>query len=418
MEILEEKYPGFHQNYDKMFLESLKPKQKITSRKIPVKDTMYVYDTVYTIPIVFHVLYNTTAENIPDSLLYNQLEVLNQDYRRLNADTGNTRSVFKKRAGDVQIEFVLADKDPNGIATTGILRKYTTKTTFYTQSLADMKYNSAGGDDAWDTKNYLNIWVCDMNYQGQDALLGFAYPPYGHPFWTPQSWVSDANQGVVLHYKIVGRNNPLANSGVLLSSRKGRVATHEVGHFLGLRHIWGDPMSGQQCLVDDFIDDTPLQSSNSNFVCDFTRNTCEDPVKDYPDMVENYMDYSSHQCQNMFTHQQILAMRASLREFRYDLPVKMDITERMVVKDTFKYNNIKIFASSTDKVTVEIRNEDLKENMKMDVLNMAGQYLLKDVPISVNDNWMRTDMLSSGIYIFHLKKANNQSAKIEKLLIQ
>lgn len=417
MEHLETQYPGFRKQYDKDYLELLKPKV-VESRKIRVLDTVYYYDTIYTLPVVFHVLWNTAAENLHDSLLYNQIDVLNRDFRRLNADTVNTREIFKSRAGDSRIQFELAAKDPNGNATTGINRVYTTKTTFY-PSFTDMKTSSKGGVDAWDPQKYLNIWICDVSWNGQDALLGFAYPPYGHPFWTSQSWVSDPNQGVVLHYKIAGRNNPLANTGVLPNQKAGRVAVHEVGHFLGLRHTWGDGNSSNGCFVDDYIEDTPNQNVRSNFNCDLFSNTCTDPgSKQFPDMVENYMDYSSHSCQNMFTRQQIVAMRNSITEYRFALPSKTEIVQRTRYIDSIRYDEIKMFVTSGQRVMVELPNNRLKSGITADAYDMSGKVVIKDIALTKNENHVNTVKLAPGLYIFNLKDPENPSILKQKFFIQ
>ncbi|MBM3938853.1 MAG: hypothetical protein FJ333_09420, partial [Sphingomonadales bacterium] len=261
---LEQQYPGFMANYD---LQTQRAKesdaqklalQGLDRRKKIIRDTLYYYDTVYTIPVVFHVIYNVANENLHDSLIISQLEVLNRDFNRLNADTVKTRAIFKSRAGTARIQFEFAKVDPNGVSTTGIVRKLTSRTTFGSAGggIQDlMKATATGGDDPWDPTKYLNIWVCDLSVNNQDALLGYAYPPYGHPSWGSGSWVADSRQGVVLHYKVVGRNNPRA-TGAIASSNKGRCAVHEVGHFLGLRHIWADDQySVNKCLVDDYIDD-------------------------------------------------------------------------------------------------------------------------------------------------------------------
>jgi predicted Zn-dependent protease len=417
IELLEQQYPGFIKQYDHDYLQMIHPK-KVDSRKVHVFDTVYYQDTIYTIPVVFHVLWNTAAENIKDSLLINQIEVLNQDFRRVNADTANTRSIFKSRASDSRIQFVLADKDPNGAATNGIDRKYTTRTSFYTQNLTEMKSASTNGADAWDPTRYLNIWVCDLSYAGQDALLGFAYPPNGHPFWSAQTWIADQNQGVVLHYKITGRNNPLSNMGVLLTSKMGRVAVHEVGHYFGLRHIWGDG-NGNGCAVDDFIFDTPNQAVKSNFDCNVGVNTCTDPgAKQYPDMIENYMDYSAHSCQNMFTKEQVNAMRNCIVDYRFTLPSKMEIIQKKRAIDSFNFDRYKVYVSQNQTITIEIPNGKTKQNILADLYDMSGNKVFGNIALISNETIVSTTLLAPGIYIVNVKDAAQNVLLKEKIFIQ
>lgn len=414
---LEKQYPGFKKRYDEQYLELIQSK-KVTSRKITVSDTAYYYDTIYTLPVVFHVLYNNSQENIHDSLLYNQLEVLNRDFRRLNDDTTRTRQIFKSRAGDARIQFEMAKTDPSGNATNGINRVYTTRTTFYTQLRTEMKSSSSGGVDAWDPKKYLNVWVCDLSFGGQDALLGFAYPPYGHPSWPSNFWATDPYQGVVLHYKITGRNNPLATSQVVQTSRGGRVAVHEVGHFLGLRHIWGDGNASTGCSLDDYIDDTPNQAVRSNFDCNLFINTCNDQGgTQYPDMVENYMDYSAHVCQNMFTRQQIDVMRKSISLYRNDLPSKMEIVERQRIFDTVFYNQFLIYPSQGQSVTFEIPNEGLSMGLVAEGYDMTGKKVLSNLKIIENETRFSTVSLSPGIYVFALRDSAGKVIAKQKILL-
>jgi len=113
-----------------------------------------------TIPVVVHVVYNTTAENISDAQIQSQITVLNQDFRRLNADVANTPSAFSSLVGDANIEFCLATVDPNGNPTNGVLRVPTTATSFGTNNT--VKSSTSGGSNAWNASKYLNMWVCDI----------------------------------------------------------------------------------------------------------------------------------------------------------------------------------------------------------------------------------------------------------------
>ncbi len=231
---------------------------------------------VVTIPVVFHVLYSTNnaTQNISDARINAQLDVLNKDFSRTNADAGNTPAVFQGVAANTGIQFCLAVRDPNGVTTTGIIRKQTAITSFVDD---DVKFNATGGDDAWPTASYLNIWVCNLG----GGLLGYAQFP-GGPANT---------DGVVLLNGSVG--GPAA-PGTSTPYHLGRTATHEVGHWLNLRHIWGDANCG-----NDLVSDTPTQQT-SNFGCPtFPHVTCSNGPNG--DMFMNYMDYVDDNCMNMFT---------------------------------------------------------------------------------------------------------------------
>ena len=304
--------------------------------------------SIYRIPVVFHIVHNNPSENIPDSILLNQLDILNQSFRRTNEDTTNTRAEFLPFVGDTGIEFYLAETDPSGFATSGITRTNTSIEYFggiipfsvgqnaeIGQWIEDsLFYNyfrltnsSLGGKDPWDTDLYLNVWIGDLRiYEPQNDGLeeifyfALATPPMNDVIWPEEALnlTAQYSQGVLLHYVCAGSNNPnlfpppyTFYNGV---AKSGKLLAHEVGHFLGIRHIWGDG----NCDFDDFIDDTPKCSASSAWNCNFSANTCVDDIggEDLPNMVENYMDYSSGDCQNSFTIGQGDLMRNSL-EFYY-----------------------------------------------------------------------------------------------------
>ena len=238
-----------------------------------------------TIPVVVHVVYNTTAENISDAQVQSQITVLNQDFRKLNADVANTPSAFLGLAGDSNIEFCLATVDPNGNATNGILRVPTTATSFGTNNT--VKSSTTGGSNPWNTAKYLNLWVCDIS----GTILGYAQFPGG----------SASTDGVVCDFQYFGTMGTAT-----APFNKGRTATHEVGHWLNLYHIWGDDGTG--CTGSDLVTDTP-NAAGSNIGCPaFPRVTCSNGPNG--DMFMNYMDYTDDACMFMFSNGQVSRMQA------------------------------------------------------------------------------------------------------------
>src|SRR5690606_36225125 len=141
-----------------------------------------------------------------------QIEQLNEAFRRLNADTVNTRSEFLTIVGDTEIEFVLATVDPDGNPTNGITRTSTSQTSFIGVGglpAEGVKSSGNGGIDPWNQLDYLNIWVCDMSLFNIPALLGYATPPNNLPHWPPGS-SDNMSDGVVIQYQAFGPNNPNA----------------------------------------------------------------------------------------------------------------------------------------------------------------------------------------------------------------
>lgn len=278
---------------------------------------------VHEVNVVVHVVYSAPEINLPDSVIYNQMDILNADYNRENADSVNLRSIFQPIAGNPHIQFNVVS-----------IERVSTTSTFavgFAGLPDEVKQSSQGGSDAWDTEHFMNIWICKLeNTFG--ALFGYAYPPAGLSNWPGGSEAPSANlDGVVLDYRTVGSNNPNPYpnpQGGGNFDLVGRTAVHEVGHYLGLRHIWGDGgglFGGESCGADDGMSDTPNQGYQSDFNCDTTLNTCIDSLagqpdpNDLPDLIENHMDYSSETCKNMFTIEQAMHMRGVLENERVGL---------------------------------------------------------------------------------------------------
>lgn len=241
---------------------------------------------IITIPVVVHVVYRTATENISDAQIQSQIDSLNKDFRKLNADKSKIPAVWQSLAADCQIEFCLAQRDPNGNATTGIVRKQTTVTSFSDNDV--VKYSSQGGDDIWNRNSYLNLWVCNLG----GGLLGYAQFPGGPA----------ASDGVVIGYKYFG------SIGTAQSPyNKGRTATHEVGHWLNLYHIWGD--DNGSCSGSDLVNDTPNQASENGGCPTFPKtDNCSSTSPGV--MFMNYMDYVNDACMYMFTNGQLARMNS------------------------------------------------------------------------------------------------------------
>lgn len=271
-ERLLQEYPMFYNN-----LENI---EQFTNQMI-ASGLVDAEKAVINIPVVIHVLYNTSAQNITDAQIQSQLTVLNNDFRKLNSDWTNTPSTFTSVVADCEINFCLASVSPTGSATTGIIRKQTSVTSF--SSNDGMKYNSQGGSDAWPTGQYLNLWVCNLG----GGLLGYAQFPGG----------ASATDGVVVNYTAFGTTGTAT-----VPYNKGRTATHEVGHWLNLRHIWGDATCGS-----DLVSDTPVHNtSNGGCPSHPKSNTCGTSAE----MFMNYMDYTNDACMYMFTAGQKARMQA------------------------------------------------------------------------------------------------------------
>ena len=272
--------------------------------KIEQQKTVKNTNSIITIPVVFHIVHNGdplgSDENIPDEQVFSQLQVLNEDFRKLLGSPGyNTNPV----GADTEIEFCLAQRDPQGDATTGIerveagLESFTNFAT--TEELKKLTI--------WDPYQYLNIWVVKMDGDIQ-SLGGYAFFPEGASVAGLEGNTStDLNDGVVLNYKIVGSVATFPEGDYYPVFDMGDVATHEVGHFFGLRHISGD--SNGTCDHTDYCDDTPTTAQ--------LNTSCEpvDTCPDHPgmDMIENYMNYTPDACKSVFTNDQKARMHAVLQ---------------------------------------------------------------------------------------------------------
>ena len=246
---------------------------------------------VTRIPVVVHVIWNTAPQNLSEAQINSQIDILNRDFRRTNPDVNSTPGAFLPLTADARIEFFLATVDPNGAPTTGINRRQTTSTSFSDND--GIKSAATGGANAWPANRYLNIWTAPRLTSSIGDLLGYAQFP-GGPAGT---------DGVVILHSAFGNTGTAASPFNL-----GRTATHEIGHWLNLNHIWGDDGTG--CSGSDNVDDTPNQAGPNTGAPGFPHVSCSNGPNG--DMFMNYMDYVDDRAMFMFTAGQVARMQACL----------------------------------------------------------------------------------------------------------
>jgi hypothetical protein len=260
--------------------------ERFTDRSIESGEATRVLKRLLTIPVVVHVVYRTDSENISKSQINSQIAVLNRDFRGTNTDTTKVPDVWKGLVADANVQFALATKNPKGKPTDGVTRTKTTRRSFGTDD--GVKTTKGGGIAAWPTSRYLNIWVCTLG----DGLLGYAQFP-GGPART---------DGVVV------LNSGFGTKGTAGAPfNLGRTTTHEVGHWLNLRHIWADTTD---CSGTDHVVDTPNAEMPNYEKPTFPHVSCGNGPNG--DMFMNYMDYVDDAAMFMFTVGQATRMNACL----------------------------------------------------------------------------------------------------------
>ena len=311
--------------------------------------------SIITIPVVFHILYNDSTQNLSDDVVLSQLAVINEDYRRLNADTSQTPLAFRAVAADCEIQFCLAQRTPGGQITNGIIHKYTATTTF--NDYEHTKSNADGGDDAWDASKYLNVWVAAFT---NSNFLGIGTFPNSVP---PE------DDGIVINYKACGR----IGDHLMPHYNKGRSLTHEIGHWLDLRHVWGD--DGQLCLEDDYISDTPMQTGETYGCPAYPRyDSCSASLPGV--MFMNYMDYTDDECMNIFTQEQKARMLAALNVARMSILTSDGCTSVGISENEIR-KHISVFPNPA---SVELRlKSDKKSITGFEFQNVLGETIMSSL---------------------------------------
>ncbi len=289
---------------DREFVSNLERIEKLTQNyidRIREGGNNNFRTTLVTIPVVAHVVYKNATENVPDAQIQSQIDALNEVFRLANADASTIPLPFQSLATDVLIEFTLAQRDPNCNPTNGITRTLTTVPSFPVGNT--VKHVSSGGADAWPSDEYLNMWICDIS----GGVAGFATFPADLALYP-------TDDGIVMDYAYFGTFGTVSSPFDL-----GRIAAHEVGHWLNLRHIWGDDCPGSNsCSGTDFVNDTPNQQCHNTGCPPFPKLDACSPSSPGV-MFMNHMDYTNDPCRRMFTVGQSDRMSATLFEVRHSL---------------------------------------------------------------------------------------------------
>lgn len=248
-----------------------------------------------TVPVVFHIVMSNPSQ-VTDAQIQAQMDTLNKDYAGINGDTVRIPSWFKSLFGVANIQFALAKQGPNGEPTTGIER-YTTGHGDFSVFTNDVKHVSTGGANAWNTNNYLNVWICSISA----GYLGLGtFPNDG----------DSANQGVMIDYRSIP-------GGSYTNYNGGKTLTHEAGHYFNLYHTWGDDNGA--CSGTDYVDDTPNQADYTSG-CPGMAEKLDACSQVSPGVLyQDYMDYSYDNCLVMFTKQQAARMQAAVTLYRSSL---------------------------------------------------------------------------------------------------
>ena len=352
--------------------------------------------SIITIPVVVHVLYRVSVQNISDAQIQSQIDILNEDYRRLNTDTANTPPLFDSLAADVGIEFCFAHQDPSGNWTDGVTRTFTSKISFdLTQN--DAKYTAQGGHDAWDRDKYFNIWVVPQIKDGATGgILGYSQFPGGPA----------ATDGVVIGYRYFGSTGTAA-----APFNKGRTLTHELGHWLNLYHIWGD--DNGSCAGSDQVQDTPNQASENYGCPNFPHSSCSNTS----DMFMNYMDYTDDVCMNMFSEGQKQRMLAVMNTSRLSL-VTSGVCEPLALREISNADQLKVYPNpSNGEFVLDFNNLEIKGSVTVKVYNAMGQLVFEREYIDIaNQESIRLSEVNSGMYMIHI--ISDQFSIIKKIEIQ
>lgn len=364
-------------------------------------------NSVLTVPVVVHIIHNGDAlgagENIKNLQVMSQIQVLNEDYRKAAGTPGYNDDPV---GADTEIEFCLAQIDPDGNPTNGITR--------HNLGVASWSRNEVESNlkptTQWDPTKYLNIWVC--RFGGDlDDVLGYAQFPENSGLTGLDDTGFDFTDGVIIGYQYFGSSDIYPDGNYQYPYDSGRTTTHEIGHFLGLRHIWGDQENGP-CNSTDYCADTPY-SAEANGGCPIGIDSC--PNKTGEDMINNYMDYTDDTCMNIFTLNQktrmvtvlgVATRRASL--------LTSGVCGLLSTADFQSLQETTIYPNPTqNELNISVANGELPDSYI--IYNTIGQTVASVKVTGQANLTVNTSTYSNGIYIIKIfKGAESKTIKFIK----
>lgn len=327
-------------------------------------------DEIYKIPIVVHILHHGEpigeGSNHSIARIEAQIQRINEDFRRKTGTLGHN---LHPDGGDAKIEFVLAKSNPQGNATNGIVRINMNDIEVPPISLNNILW--ASKYSYWPPEDYLNIWSMPIPGLPDGTLLGEAKMPVSDLEGLPDEFHPDDADGVFIRAPYFGNQNP----GMNLSFNLGRTLTHEIGHFLGLLHIWGGIDGLGNCEINDFCADTPPTDNFTSGCPSPNPTSCDDR----PKMIENYMDYSHDACMNIFTKDQISRMRTVLensprRKSLLTSPgLEPPVTTGLPELD---HKSINIYPNPVlDRIYIQLDTEQLLKQLDIIAYSLSGKVL-------------------------------------------
>ena len=372
------------------FAKAVSARKVISEKKRSGKRTLS--EALYTIPVVVHVVHNGEAvgqgQNISDAQINSAITALNNDFRSLNADTLAPSHPWYGLQADVKIEFCLAKQDEQGAATTGIIRHDKGKAAWG----ADDFDQSVKPLTIWDPSKYMNIWTTTFDVP-DESTLGYANFP---------EWASSTDDGLVIGATYFGTVGNLE-----LGIDKNRTATHEVGHYLGLYHIWGDESCG-----DDLVDDTPTAFAANESNCPkFPHNvgsSCSPGING--EMFMNYMDYTLDDCMQLFTTGQKTRMRAQFEQYRMSLASSEGCQIPTAIA-TISADKVQIYPNPSSGTA----NVKIPSNFKVNNIHIFDVHGIQVALINVTGSSVQinTSTLANGNYVL---KINGRKGSVNKTL--